>query len=415
MTQTAKDYLKSEMNRKVAEAQAITANAESETRSVTSEEKDQVERLIAEAQGLKSKITSIEDNEHLRKSIEDMNGVFNQPPEEAPTSARTFGEAFVKADAYRALKSGGMKGGKWTTGPIEVDAGLFGGKATVSEAASAIIQPSVTPGILPTLFRRLTVADLIASGTTDSNTVRYLQETTATNAAAAVAEEGIKPESTLIFTQVDEPVRKVATFLPVSDEMLEDEGQIRSYLDGRLRLFIEHAEEAQLLSGSGTAPNIRGILNRTGVQTVAKLTGVPIHDYVFDAITNIRVNALIEPDGIVMHPTNWAVVRKGKDANNQYYGGGPFMGPYGVDGIAADSLWGLPVVVTSAMTLNTALVGAFRTQAQVFRRGGITVEASNSHSDFFQKNLTAIRAEERLALAVYRPAAFHTITSLNVV
>jgi hypothetical protein len=37
------------------------------------------------------------------------------------------------------------------------------------------------------------------------------------------------------------------------------------------------------------------------------------------------------------------------------------------------------------------------------------VSASNSHSDFFKKNLTAIRAEERVALTVYRPEAFTVI------
>ena len=59
----------------------------------------------------------------------------------------------------------------------------------------------------------------------------------------------------------------MATFLPVSDEMLEDVAQIRSYLDNRLRLFVQHAEEDQLLNGTGTAPAIRGSLNRVGIQT----------------------------------------------------------------------------------------------------------------------------------------------------
>ena len=93
--------------------------------------------------------------------------------------------------------------------------------------------------------------------------------------------------------------------------------------------------------------------------------------------------------------------------------GGPFVGPYGVNGIAGEEAWGLRVVVTSRIAANTALVGAFGTMAQVFYRGGLTVEASNSHSDFFQKNLTALRAERRLALAVYRPQAFHAITALQ--
>lgn len=55
------------------------------------------------------------------------------------------------------------------------------------------------------------------------------------------------------------------------------------------------------------------------------------------------------------------------------------------------------------------LVGAFKTAAQVFRKGGVSVEASNSHASYFTTNLVAIRAEERLALAVYRPAAFATV------
>ena len=48
----------------------------------------------------------------------------------------------------------------------------------------------------------------------------------------------------------------------------------------------------------------------------------------------------------------------------------------------------------------------------MFRRGGVTVEATNAHSDYFVKNLLALRAEERLALACYRPAAFTVVSGL---
>lgn len=322
----------------------------------------------------------------------------------------TIGDEFVTSDAYQALRKSSMLG-QWTTGPIELSD--YGSKATVTTTASPIVEPDRQPGIQPVLFRRLTIADLVASGTTTSNQVSYPQETTATNAAAATAEGDLKPEATVVFEVVNEPVRKVATFLPVSDEMLEDVDGLRSYLNGRLTLFVEHEEEDQVLNGSGVIPNLTGLLNRTGVQTVAKTVGQAIHDVVYTAITNIRNNANLEPDGIVMHPTNWASVRTAKDANGQYYGGGPFMGPYGQDGIAVDNIWGLPVAVTSAIPVNTALVGAFRAAAQVFRRGGLTVEASNSHSDFFQRNLTAIREERRLALACYRPSGLHTITALS--
>jgi HK97 family phage major capsid protein len=73
---------------------------------------------------------------------------------------------------------------------------------------------------------------------------------------------------------------------------------------------------------------------------------------------------------------------------------------------ATDSLWGKSVYVTAAIGgAGTALIGT-RANAQVWRKGGVSVEASNSHSTFFAINLVAIRAEERLGLAVYRPGAY---------
>jgi HK97 family phage major capsid protein len=410
MGQSAKDFLKAEIDRKLEVASNITETAQKAARSLTSEEKQQVETLLTEVNQFKSRVQEMDDNERIAEAIEGMKRPVNQVAEQpAAKSASSFGDMFVKSDAFQSLrsafKSGGLTG-NWTSGPVEMP-DFFDAKATVTSTASPIVPIDVQPGINPLLMRRLTIADLLASGTTDSSVVRYVDETANTNAAAAVVEGDLKPESTIVFGNVDEPVRKLATFLPITDEMLEDVAQLRSYLDGRLRLFVQHEEERQLLSGSGLAPNLRGLLNRTGVQTLAKAVGGSVIDALYTAITNIRVNALVEPDGIVMHPTNWATIRTQKDGNGQYYGGGPFTNQFG------DELWGMRVSVTSAIPVDTALVGAFGTQAQVFRRNGLTVEASNSHADFFQRNLTAVRAEERLALAVYRPAAFHTVTALN--
>ncbi len=425
--QSAKDFLKAEAAKKLADATTITDTAADDGRGLTADERKSVEGLLAEAAQFKSRVQDIEDNDAIAESIERMRGPINEAPTQAPPGAKSIGDAFVKSDAFAAVKAGfksGKMGGNWTSGPVEM--ADFGTKATVTTTASPITQPNNTgfaPGAAAVALRELTVADLLAQGTTDSGTVRYLQETTNTNAAAAVAEEGLKPESTITFLQVDEPVRKVATFLPVSDEMLEDESQIRSYLDNRLTLFVQHAEESQLLNGSGTAPNIRGLLNRTGIQTGTRsalgttsgegAAASTIANALYQAITNIRNNALVEPTGIVMHPNNWARLRLAKDTAGQYLGGGPMIGAYGQGLMAGQTAWGLPVAVTAAIAENTALVGAFATMAQVFYRNGLTIEASNSHSDFFQKNLTAIRAERRLALAVYRPQAFHSITALQ--
>jgi HK97 family phage major capsid protein len=251
------------------------------------------------------------------------------------------------------------------------------------------------------------VSDLLAQGTTDGPTIYYMKETTATNAAATVAEGAAKPESTLVFDAVTDSLKKIATWLPVSDEMLDDVPQIRSYIDQRLRFFVEQQEEAQLLNGDGTGTNLTGLRNRSGLATdVARGTDSNA-DAIFKQIMAIQTTAFVMPDAVIVHPTNWQAIALSKDSNGAYLGSGPFNSPL------VPRLWGLPVVVTTAITAGVALVGAFKMGAQVFRKGGISVDVSNSHSDYFIKNLTAIRAEERVALAVYRPGAFGEVTGLN--
>lgn len=327
---------------------------------------------------------------------------------------KSLGQLITEAPNFQAIIKGGNVGGhQFSTGGIELKATLTS-TAAGGLTGSGLAQPQVLPGILSLLFQPLTVADLMPSGTASGALIRYLRETVATNAAATVAEGAAKPESTLNFAAVDEPVRKIATWLKVTDEMFEDVAQLRSYIDARLGLFVRIHEEAQLLTGSGVAPQITGFLNRAGLTAAQALGADTAPDAIYKEITKIRVASFLEPTGIVINPTNWQTVRLAKDANNQYYGGGPFTAAYGNGGpaMAPDMLWGKTVVATTAMTLGTALIGAFATAAQVWRRGGLTVEATNSNEDDFKNNLVMIRAEERLALAVYRPAAFGTVTGL---
>jgi HK97 family phage major capsid protein len=137
-------------------------------------------------------------------------------------------------------------------------------------------------------------------------------------------------------------------------------------------------------------------------------------DQLFKAMNGVRGSAFVEPEWIVMHPTDYEKLRLLKDTANQYYGGGPFQGPYGAgSNLAAsgqitgaiDSVWNKAVYVTSAIGgAGTALVGS-RAAGQVWSKGGLTVDATNSHSTYFTSNLTAIRAERRLGLTLYRPSA----------
>jgi HK97 family phage major capsid protein len=252
-----------------------------------------------------------------------------------------------------------------------------------------------------------TVADLMLQGQTDNNTIEYYEETTVTNAAATVAEGGTKPESALAWTLRTENVRKIATWIPATKESLDDVSWLESQIRGRLSFMVMRTEEAQLLTGDGVAPNITGILNRSGIQTQAKGSD-PVPDAIYKAMQKVRGaggSGFAEPSAVVLHPNDWTDIRLLRTTDGIYIWGNPSEP-------GADTIWGLPVRQTTAMTENTGLVGAFRPYAQVTRREGIQITLSTEHSTYFVENKVAILAEERLALEVYRPSAFATVTSI---
>jgi len=238
------------------------------------------------------------------------------------------------------------------------------------------------------------VSDLIPSSQTPSPLVKFVKETVATNAAAGVLEGAAKPASTLTFNETTCPVRKVATVLPVSDEFLEDAPSIQNYLNSRLAMFVRTEEERQILRGNGTAPNIRGFINSftaTGVGTasVSGVAGTAISVGLFNAMNNQRGSSQLEPDGLVVHPNEYAKLRLSRDSQGQFYGGGPWGAAYGgpqsptsASRFGSGQFWGVNVLVTTTVGAGTALLGAFAQGARVHRRGGITVEASNSHDDY---------------------------------
>jgi HK97 family phage major capsid protein len=388
------------------EAVAISEQAEHEGRQMTAEEyakgRELHQRALADAGETKAWFTG---SGELSNGVRLGGGASHGPG---------LGDMFVESKAYQQIKDPANRGQQWSTGPVELQT-----KTTLTTTpGTALTPPQYQPGIVETLFQPTGFADLFGQDTTTASQVRYVVESTATNAAAGVAEGGLKPESSFVFTETVEPVRKVATLLPVSDEMLEDSTSIRAYLNGRLALFVSIQEEAQLLLGNGTAPNLAGVITPTGPRTIGTFTrsaGTSNELAILKAAVGTRGSSWLEPDTLIVHPQNWQAIRAGTDSTGQYFGGGPFGYSYG--GGAATPLfsapiWGMRVFVSSNITVGTALIGNFQTGASVVRRKGITVEASNSHSTFFATNVTTLRAESRLALCVYRPSAFTAIVGL---
>jgi HK97 family phage major capsid protein len=319
---------------------------------------------------------------------------FEPQPEQ---KAALLADLYVKSDAFKKYSKVARKSPEAEVVP-DFSKALF-------DTSAFPIQSIRSNVLLPILFRRLVIEDLLPSGTITQPRFLYMVETVATNNAAPVAEGGTKPESALAFAEESADVRKIATVLPVTDEMFEDAPLMRSYVQQRLLTFLSLARENQILNGSGVAPNILGILNNPGIQSHSKGAD-SIADALYKAVTLIEVNAKLNASGIVMHPTDWQTVRLAKDSVGQYLFGSPLAGDI-------ERIFGYPVVKSLALTQGTSLPGAWDTAAMFLRRTGVAFAVAMEHADFFIKNLLMLRVEERVALPVFRPQGFVEVDLLS--
>jgi len=385
-------------------------------------------RKVSEAN---SAIESDLSVEAFRKQI--MDGMSStETPESSPADLHditrkimSLGEQFIRSKQYQQIIAlRGKRGEDGEKSRFTLDIPLDGysfrqpvipgyeERATVSSSGLTSIQklPDVVQlGVVP-----MRVADVIMPGQTSATTVRYIQEAAFTNAADAVAENASIPEETWSLSEVDAAVKKIGTVARETEELMMDYPAVRSYIDQRLQYKVGIKEDSELLNGSGSGAHIKGILNFSGLNTLAfGGPGDTLQDALYKILVLVRTTGWAQPSAYIMHPTDWQNVRLAKDKNSQYLAGGPFTGPYGQGAYQpAGYLWGLPVVETTSIAQGTILTGAFNSDAQIFRRQGLTVEMTNSDASDFMNNRIAIRAYERLALAVYRPLSFATLTGV---
>lgn len=315
----------------------------------------------------------------------------------AQREVKSLGQLFVEAEEYKNRR--GIKG-------VEVklnDFDFLEAKTLMETGAGFAPQAIRTGRVVDYALRRPMIADLIPQTTTEQSSIVYMEETTFTNNAATRLEGGQAGESALAYTERSAAVREIATFLPVTEIQLEDVSQAQSLIDNRLMTMLDLTEEVQLLSADNNAPNLNGFL--TAVSQAQALGADPVPDAIYKGMTKVRATGFAEPSAIVIHPNDWQGIRLLRTTDGIYIWGNPSeAGP--------ERIWGLPAVITTAMTENTAFLGDFQLYSEIFRRRGATIKVSDSHSDYFIKGKLAIRADKRLALAIYRVTAFCKITGI---
>jgi len=377
VTQIGKDVKKTTDELKQSAEKVLSQIAA--TGDASKEAKTTADKALTAANETAAKLTQMETAlNRLRES---------GPGGEVP---KTIGQQVVESDGFKKFAGEGHGKFRQVVTSLTTDA---------AGSAGAGVPKDRQAGIIRGVAERPRIRDLLMPGRTSSNTIEYAQEKLFTSGAAIQTAEGAaKGESTIQLELKTATVRTLAHWLKASTQILADAPGLQSLIDWRMRWGLDILEDRQLLNGTGAGVQLSGLIqNSTAYADPFTVEAEQSIDILRKALLQAAL-AEYPSTGIVMHPQDWARIELIKDAEERYIWGNPArLGP--------PSIWGLPIVESQAMTITKFLAGAFMPAAQIFDRAETVVEISTEDEDNFQKNLVTIRAERRLTVVVYRPAA----------
>lgn len=356
-----------------------------ESGTVSTEVKSQADKLAEDYNALYDRVQEIE-----QKGVK-----FHEE-----TQGFDLGAEFTKSEQYQMLVEG-----KQGQARMEVKTAII----NATGQNQPLVPADRTAGIISEPNRLLRIRDVLAATGTNSNLIEFAKENVFTNNAGPQVvgspeafENVTKPESAITFTLATEAVQTIAHWIPASKQVISDSAQLQGYISGRLIYGLKLKEETQLLAGTGSNGELNGLITQATAYTVQSPQLTNELDIIREAIKQAQLSEYF-PTNIVLNPQDWydIDVRKVGSADDRYVVGNPRE-------MSAPRLWGLPVILSNSITAGTFLLGAFDMGAEIKDRQQSTVEVSRENSDNFVKNMITILAEERIALVVYRPAAFIT-------
>lgn len=389
--------------------------------------KRRFQELLTESKGIQEIVTGLADVDALGSYLDDPAshdaGARQSAGSRGFAQYKSLGEQFVNSTEFKSREGYRMREDFKVDGPDLGShwAGAAGIEGKDIYTAVGGTQTRHTFGqveqlpMVPRQMRTQRVRDLFPVASTTANLIQYVRTMgylNGVNAARTVPEReeiggvtnfGLKPHTSLQFEPAEAPIRTIAHYEVAHRNILDDEPQLRSVIDGELMYGLRLAEDAQILNGDGTGENVLGLLQTPGIQRYPGpvLPGpVQAGDTFLDAIRRAATRvwmAFYEPTGIIVHPFDWERMELQKDADGRY------IATVTVADGAQKRLWQLPVTATPAMNEGTALVGAFGLGAKIYDRQQGNIRVSDQHADLFVRNAVAILAEQRIGLVVPRP------------
>tara|TARA_Y100000114_G_scaffold156746_1_gene185065 strand:+ start:628 stop:1827 length:1200 start_codon:yes stop_codon:yes gene_type:complete len=316
--------------------------------------------------------------------------------EASQTEDKSFRGNLTKAINDGAIDS--LKNGSSRSAAFEIKADMTVG----ADFTGDVIPPQRIPGYKFDPTTPQNIRSLIPVGTTNSDVVRYVVESGYSNGAAAAAEGSTLGQTDFDMTATDANVRKIGTFLRISEEMISDTPQITSYLSARVPAKLMEVEDDQILGGNGVAPNLNGLYNSgTNFDTSANgkfyqaVNNANEFDVLVAAMNQLQLNNY-KADSILLNPTDFHKILLLKDSNNAYIKDQVYQG-------LQPSFMGVPVSVNNEVNPDSFIVANFSQACQLWVRDNVSVEFFQEDGTNVRDGFVTVRVMERMALATYLP------------
>jgi len=373
---SAFEGIKSEVNGAIESAKADNASA--------------LESVKAELEATKASITVVKDE--IEKLEAKQNRVkMNQ------TEVKGFNVTLADA-----IEQNGDSLAKLARGEQKRSSFILDTKAVGNMTEAANLTGDITRQYANQVYalpaRKVHLRSLLPIGTINQGLFTFPYESGGEGAPAAQTQGSSKAQVDFDITMKDAAAQYIAGYVRISRQMLDDIPAMTSFLQSRLLEKYLVAEDAQILSGNGTAPNLQGILPVATAATGAATVDV---EQLVQAIAQLETSNY-SATGILVNPTDWAAIMNTKNTNAAY--SLPASTVVTTDGSV--SIAGIPLYKSTAIAVDKFVVGDWSMGAQIMQNQGISVQFSEFDADNFTKNMITVRVEARIALPIYYAGAF---------
>jgi HK97 family phage major capsid protein len=393
------ETIKADLQKSIDEAGVALKTKASNAEDLAQKAFDKAEAVLKSLDGVLSK----EDAQKMQSQLDKLDIAIQKSAVQKQVSEESFKDAFLKAYAPVQKEIERMKSaGERLKAPItfeiqEKTVGTISLASTLANVASSsqVTISEFTGVVSPIRQRLLTYLSNVSVGAIGTQYAVWVEEYDQEGTPVFIGEGVEKTQLDVQYKEQRAKVNKIGVHMKVTTEMLEDAGYLFSYIQSNGVKRVETVIENQLFNGSGTDPQLIGLIGKatafTGASMAGKVEAATNWDVIHGIIAQVKA-ANGQVNGVFVETGQYHVMLSEKDGDKQY------ILPAGVTFDAQGGLnaWGVRIIPTNALTGTSAdFVGGDLSVVNVRLRTGIQVAIGEAGDDFID-NLKTVRIEQRL-------------------